>query len=125
MEEISIIKLDDDDKYGGFNETLESNETSHMKQPCSLHSLTVNFQRNLIIEPQSFNINYCLGTCNDHPSPIVYQLYRRLGPNSPASSIQPHCAIHSTQSLPVLMKVHNALVVELLNGVIVTSCGCA
>ena len=130
VEKISMNKLDDDE-YSGFNETLESNETSHDEHEttCSLHSLTVNFQRDLgldfIIEPKSFNINYCLGTCNDHPSPIVYEFYRRLGPNSPVSSIQPHCAIHTAQSLHVLMKVGSQLVIELLKDVIVTSCGCA
>ena len=131
VEEISMKKLADDDEYSGFNETLESNETSHNEHEttCSLHSLTIHFQKDLgfdfILHPESFNIGYCLGTCVPHSSPIVYELYHRLGPNSPVSSIQPHCAIHSTQSLPVLMKVHGALVVQLLKGVIVTSCGCA
>ena len=129
VEKISMNKLDDDE-YSGFNETLESNETSHDEHEttCSLHSLTVNFKDlglDFIIEPQSFNINYCLGTCNDHLSPIVYEFYRRLGPNSPASSIQPHCAIHTAQSLDVLMKERNTFVIELLKDVIVTSCGCA
>ena len=129
VEKISMNKLDDE--YSGFNETLESNETSHneYETTCSLHSLTVNFQRDLgfdfILEPQSFNINYCLGTCDDHPSPIVYELYHRLGPNSPASSIRPHCAIHSARSLAVLMVVKGVPFIEQLKGVIVTSCGCA
>ena len=59
----------------GYNKTLESNETSHNDDTtCSLHSLTVNFKNlgfDFIIEPKSFNISYCLGTCNDHPTPIV------------------------------------------------------
>ena len=122
VEKISMNKLE-------YNKTLESNETSHNDDTtCSLHSLTVNFKDlglDFIIEPKSFNINYCLGTCNDHPSPIVYEFYRRLGPNSPASSIQPHCAIHTAQSLAVIMKEHNTFVIELLKDVIVTSCGCA
>ena len=125
-----------DDEYSGFNEILdeqsESNEMSHNEHEttCSLHSLTIDFQRDLgfdfIILPPSFNTGYCLGTCTVDSSPIVYQLYHCLGPNSPASSIEPHCAMHSTQNLPVLMKdKHGQFVIKFLKGVIVTSCGCA
>ena len=129
VDKVSMNKPDDE--YSGFNETLESNETSHneYETTCSLHSLTIDFQRDLgfdfILHPKSFNANYCLGTCAVHSSPIVYLLYHRLGPNSPVSSIQPHCVMHSTRNLSVVMKVGSALVIEQLKGVIATSCGCA
>ena len=131
VEKVSMNKLDDE--YSGFNETLDeqSESTSHdeYETTCSLHALTIHFQRDLgfdfILQPESFNANYCLGTCTLHSSPIVYLLYNHLGPNSPVSSIQPHCVMHSTQSLAVLMKVGSSLVIEQLMGVIATSCGCA
>ena len=130
VEKISSNKTDDE--YSGFNKTLKSNETSHngSETTCSLHSLTIHFQKDLgfdfILHPESFNTGYCLGTCVPRSSPTVYQLYYRLGPNSPASSIEPHCAIHSTQDLSVIMKVDSStFVIEQLKGVVVTSCGCA
>ena len=130
---VEKVSMKLDDEYSGFNETLDeqSESTSHdeYETTCSLHALTIHFQRDLgfdfILQPESFNANYCLGTCALHSSPIVYLLYDRLGPNSPVSSIQPHCAIHSAQSLAVLMKVGSSLVIEQLMGVIATSCGCA
>ena len=123
-----------DDESSGFNETLveESNET------CSLHPLSINFQDDLgfdfIILPKSFSANYCLGTCLYNEGPAVYQFYHLLGPNSPASSIQPHCIPRTYRSLEVLLKIRfpqgkglikDTFVIEVLQGVTVTSCGCA
>ena len=131
--QVEKVPMKLDDEYSGFNETLDeqSESTSHdeYETTCSLHALTIHFQRDLgfdfILQPESFNANYCLGTCTLHSSPIVYLLYYRLGPNSPVSSIQPHCVIHSAQNLTLLMKVGSSLVIEQLVGVIATSCGCA
>ena len=123
-----------DDESSGFNETLveESNET------CSLHPLSINFQDDLgfdfIILPKSFSANYCLGTCLYNEGPAVYHFYHLLGPNSPASSIQPHCIPRTYRSLEVLLKIRfpqgkglikDTFVIEVLQGVTVTSCGCA
>ena len=123
-----------DDESSGFNETLveESNET------CSLHPLSINFQDDLgfdfIILPKSFSANYCLGTCLYNEGPAVYRFYHLLGPNSPASSIQPHCIPRTYRSLEVLLKIRfpqgkglikDIFVIEELQGVTVTSCGCA
>ena len=120
-----------DDESSGFDETLveESNET------CSLHPLSINFQDDLgfdhIYEPKSFIANYCLGTCSYDEVPAVYYYYHLLGPNSPASSIRPHCIPRTYRSLDVLsMYPHGdgqrvVFVIERLEDVIVTSCGCA
>ena len=122
------------DESSGFNETLveKSNET------CSLHPLSINFQDDLgfdfVIYPKSFSANYCLGTCLYNEAPAIYNFYRLLGPNSPASSIQPHCIPRTYHSLEVLLKIRfpqgkglikDIFVIEELQGVTVTSCGCA
>jgi len=130
-----VSKNKPDDEYSGFNETLdeesESNETSQVEHEttCSLHSVKVNFHKDLgfdfILAPKSFNLNYCLGTCHDHPSSFVYGFYQRLGPNSPVSSIRPHCVMDNTQNLVVVMKIKGLISVLQLVDVIVTSCRCA
>ena len=133
-----------DDKSSGFNKTLDaSNETldeeyCQSNETCCLHPLSINFQDDLgldfIIEPKSFYANYCLGTCLYNESPAVYYFYHLLGPNSPASSIQPHCVPRSTRNLNVLLRIRlplgqglirDILLIEELKGMTVTSCGCA
>ena len=135
VEENTLQRLkrnaDTPDESSGFNETLveESNET------CSLRPLSINFQDDLgfdhIIAPESYSANYCLGTCSFDEVSAVYNFYHLLGPNSPASSIQPHCIPRTYRSLEVLSRYPHSdgqrvvILIERLEDVIVTSCGCA
>ena len=90
-----------DDESSGSNDTLDgSNETVNEKYyqlnetTCCLHPLHINFKEDLgldyIIEPKSFEANYCLGNCKDDISlPAVFEFYKRLPSDHPASSIRP------------------------------------
>ena len=76
---------------------------------CCLHPLHINFKEDLgldyIIEPKSFEANYCLGNCKDDISlPAVFEFYKRLPSDHPASSIRPRCIPCSIDHyLPVLL----------------------
>ena len=95
---------------------------------CCLHPLNIHFHDDLgldfIIQPRSFDANYCLGSCSLFNSPTVFAYYSLLSPNTPASSIEPHCGIRSTRNLEVLMAINGQLVIEEMKDVTVTACGC-
>ena len=117
-EEVDVSNETLDDGYCKFNETT-----------CCLHPLRVNYHEdlgfNFILYPKSVDINYCLGTCPISWSPAVFKIYNRLGSNSPVSSIQPHCVTRSTGSAEVLIIYKQEFMIASIEGIAVTSCGCA
>ena len=112
-----------DDRFCSINETT-----------CCLKNLTLNFREDLrinhIIEPRSFPANYCQGYCpltagTQLMTPMLFEYLSRLGEGSPGSSVEPCCAGHEYQTLPVVMLGrNNTLVTVQLQDVIVTSCRC-
>ena len=48
-----------------------------------------------------------------------------IGSNSPVSSIQPHCVTRSTGSAEVLIIYKQEFMIASIEGITVTSCGCA
>ena len=107
---------------------------SENETTCCLQPLTIHFANdlgfNFIMEPKSFTANYCEGYCpqvagTQYLTPQLFEFLSRLGEGNPGSSIEPCCAGNTYQSLDILMKVGNAIVIEELQQVIVTSCRCA
>ncbi len=106
----------------------EEGHCSPGQATCCLHPLNIHFHDDLgldfIVEPRSFDANYCLGSCSLSNSPGIYAFYSRLSPNTPASSIEPHCGIRSTRNLEVLMRINGQLVFEEIKNATVTACAC-
>ena len=111
------------------NETLDDGYCTVNETTCCLHPLRINFHKDLrfsfILLPFSFNVNYCVGTCPVSWSAAVFKIYSLLGSNSPVSSIQPQCVSRSTGYVEVLMMYNGEFVIAKLEGITVTSCGCA
>ena len=113
----------------------ENSNTGHCgvdQTTCCLQELNINFQDDLgfdfILAPVSFDANYCEGMCPVGPdvlTPRLFDFLSQLGPNNPASSVEPCCAGNSYKSLEILIKVDGAFVIEELQQVSVTSCKCA
>ena len=100
---------------------------------CCLKSLEINFAEDLgfdfIIRPVSFTSNYCEGYCpqvsgNQLMTPQLFDFLSRLGEGTPGSSIEPCCAGNTYQSLDILMRIQDVLIIEELQQVTVTSCRC-
>ena len=101
---------------------------------CCLKELTINFKEDLghefsfIIDPPSFQANYCEGVCPTVPSgelltPMVYDFISRMD-NHPAGSILPCCSGHVYKSLLVLIDFSGLLVTRMLDNISVVSCRC-
>ena len=119
----------DNEKVDVSNETLDDGYCKFNETTCCLHPLRVNYHEdlgfNFILLPKSVDINYCLGTCPVSWSPAVFKIYNLLGSKSPVSSIQPHCVTRSTGSAEVLIIYKQEFMIASIEGITVTSCGCA
>ena len=119
----------DNEKVDVSNETLDDGYCKFNETTCCLHPLRVKYREdlgfNFILLPKSVDINYCLGTCPVSWSPAVFKIYNLLGSKSPVSSIQPHCVTRSTGSAEVLIIYKQEFMIASIEGITVTSCGCA
>lgn len=106
---------------------------------CCLKPLILNFKEdlgmNFIIQPITFEANYCEGYCpelsgEDVGTSTRFQFLSDLE-NSPVSSIEPCCSGREYRSLDVLMNKYNVqlgrwvTVIERLQQVTVTKCKCS
>jgi hypothetical protein len=103
---------------------------------CCLKNLTIDVEKDLqfedfIVEPKSFEANYCNGICPIYNSEklLTPELYQFLGylQGGPASAIKPCCGGNTFKSVSILMYLPHLrpqYQVEILNQVTVTSCRC-
>lgn len=105
---------------------------------CCMQRYTVNFAAigwDFIIEPEDYVANYCRGTC-DSVGPFTYDhmqvvslshsIGRSGADTAAAADLTPCCAPEQLQPLRIIyLNDNNQITVELLPGMIVTSCGCA
>ena len=95
MQEMETIRVDILTRLG-LSEPLGSSEPLTVDEEAKVAAF---------IEPKSFEANYCLGNCKDDILlPAVFEFYKRLPSDHPASSIRPRCVPRSIDHyLPVLL----------------------